>query len=173
MNYCEDIKEKMLASEPKKNCCSRALICGMLAGAEMMPSASDVKTKKDPEQVITFRTEQKSIADLTERLLRLRFGREPELLVGSRPGHKIYLLSLSSKPLETFLLGLEEEEGDPFSFRCPECKAAFLRGFFLGAGSLTDPSIGFHLEFRVPPERADRLVSLLEGGKTARLHEKG
>ena len=163
MNYCEDIKEKMLLAEPKKICCSKSLICGILAGAEMMPSASDVKTKKDPEQVITFRTEQKSLAELAQRLLHLRFGREPELLEGSRPGHKIYLLSFSSKPLETYLLGLEAEEGDPFAFRCPECKAAFLRGLFLGAGSLTDPSVSFHLEFRVPPERADRLVSLLEG----------
>ena len=157
MNYSEQIKEEILKTEPKKVCCSRALCCGIFAGAEM----------SDEDGMIRFRTEQEGVIVLARRLLSERFGKEAEIEVGSRPGHRIYTLAFQSKPLFKFLDALTDVHPDTvpeqralFSFKCTECRAAFLRGLFLGTGSISDPATAFHLEFRVPPTRADALISL-------------
>lgn len=45
-----------------------------------------------------------------------------------------------------------------------ECRAAYLRGAFLGQGSVTDPSKGYHLELLTQEkEYADALLSLFRG----------
>jgi DNA-binding protein WhiA len=157
VNYSEQIKEEILKTEPKKVCCSRALCCGIFAGAEL----------SDEDGTIRFRTEQEGVAMLARRLLSERFGKETEIGIGSRPGHRIYTLAFPSKPLFKFLDALTDVHPDTvkeqcalFSFKCPECRAAFLRGLFLGTGSISDPEKAFHLEFRVPPTRADALISL-------------
>lgn len=161
MKYSDCIKDTLLREEPKKVCCSRALCCGLFVGAE--------PTVGKEEQPIRFRTEQESVAALGVRLVKSRFGKEAELTVGSRPGHKVYILEFSSKPLRKFLTGLTMPlPTDPtarralFSLKCPDCRAAFLRGLFLGCGSVSDPESAFHLEFRLPPERANAVAEMLE-----------
>lgn len=164
MSYSDGIKEEVLKNEPKKVCCSRALACGMLAGAERLPT--DIAGIED--DAILFRTEQESIALLAQRLVKLRFGKETEVSLGSRPGHKVYSIEFSSKPVLKFLHILSErlpedsaERRAALSLKCPECRAAFFRGLFLGCGSISDPQSTFHLEFRVPEERADAVLSIL------------
>lgn len=160
MNYSESVKHGILAGEPKKVCCSRALCCGLFTGAEV----GDGDT-------VRFRTEQEEVAALASRLVRIRFGKEAELLVGARPGHKVYTVEVPSKPLAKAVMALEGPlPADPaaeralLSWKCPECRAAFLRGLFLGCGSVSDPQSAFHLEFRVPPARADLISAILSEG---------
>ena len=171
MNYSEQIKEGILRNEPKKLCCNRAFCCGILAGAELNFDSAESR-----EETITFRTEQENVALLAQRLVQARFGKEPELLIGSRPGHRVYTISVHSKPLQKFLHtisgALPEDftaRRDALSLKCPECKASFLRGLFLGCGSISDPQSSFHLEFRVPPERADAISSILSEEEEAPL----
>ena len=167
MNYSEQLKGTLLESEPKKLCCNRALACGLLAGALLIPSA-------DGEEEIVFRTEQAEVAEAAVRLVKARFGKDAELAVGSRPGHKVYTVSFRSKPVRKLLVSLESgfpatpaEEREVLSWKCPECRAAFLRGVFLGYGSVTDPENAFHLEFILPAPRADAIASLLTADGTA------
>lgn len=157
MNYSERIKEEITQSEPKKLCCNRALCCGIFAGAECVEGDG-----------VRFRTEQECVALLAQRLVGIRFGKEAEIEYGSRPGHRVFTLSVASKPLRKFLSVLDmplptnpSERRTALSFKCPECRSAFLRGLFLGCGSASDPESAFHLEFRVPSERAEAIASLL------------
>lgn len=170
MNYSETVKERILQNEPKKVCCSRAMCCGIFLSAEIL-------TESDTgEDVISFRTEQSGVSTLARHLLAARFGRDTEVTVGSRPGHKVYTLAFSSKPLRKFLASLSEplptdasEERARFAFKCPECRSAFLRGLFLGCGSVNDPQNSFHLEFILPPDRAETVGALLsEDGEAPR-----
>lgn len=157
MNYSERIKEEISKNEPKKLCCNRALACGILAGAECTEGDS-----------VLFRTEQECVALLAQRLIGIRFGKEVPIEYGSRPGHRVFTLEVASKPIRKFLSVLDaplpevpSERRALFSFKCPECRSAFLRGLFLGCGSVSDPESAFHLEFRVPPSRAEAVASLL------------
>lgn len=44
-------------------------------------------------------------------------------------------------------------------YKCPACKAAFLRGVFLASGRITDPNKAFHLEFSLS-KRAKTFIEL-------------
>lgn len=172
MSYSDTLKNTILANEPKKVCCSRALACGLLLGVERLPA----ETVARDEELLIFRTEHERVAELAQRLLKLRFGRDTEINFGSRPGHKTYAITFSSKPVSKFLRGVEAPLPDDLglrremlSLKCPECRAAFFRGIFLGCGSISDPETAFHLEFRLPPARADAVASLLsEDGEPPR-----
>ena len=165
MSYSNELKRSIQANEPKKVCCSRALSCGLFLGASrFMRENSEGRT----EELLCFSTEEETVAHLSERLLALRFGRDAEIEVGSRPGHKTYTLTFSSKPLSKLLRTLEmptSEElkcwWETIGLRCAECRAAFFRGLFLGCGSVSDPASSFHLEFSLPASRAESVAVIL------------
>lgn len=165
MSYSDALKDDILKNEPKKVCCSRALACGLFLGVERTLSSETVERE---DEMLILRTEHDGVAHLAQRLLKLRFGKDVEIKEGSRPGHKTYTLAFSSKPVSKFLKGVEEPLPEDLglrravlSLKCPECRAAFFRGIFLGCGSISDPETAFHLEFRLPPARADAVAVLL------------
>lgn len=165
MSYSDQLKRSILDCEPKKVCCSRALACGLFLGAVRLPREDG---ERKTEELIRFSTEEESVARLAEHLLALRFGREAEIEVGNRPGHKTYTLCFSSKPLSKLLRALENPTPDALQhwwetigLRCAECRSAFFRGLFLGCGSVSDPSSAFHLEFRLPASRAETVAVIL------------
>lgn len=165
MSYSDQLKRSILDCEPKKVCCSRALACGLFLGAVRLPREDG---ERKTEELIRFSTEEESVAHLAKRLLALRFGREAEIEVGSRPGHKTYTLCFSSKPLSKLLRTMENPTPDELQhwwemigLRCSECRSAFFRGLFFGCGSASDPARAFHLEFRLPKERADAVTRIL------------
>lgn len=54
------------------------------------------------------------------------------------------------------------KRGEGFAGRCEGCRASYTAGVFAGAGTATDPSKGFHLEMKVAPETAERLLPILQ-----------
>ena len=59
-------------------------------------------------------------------------------------------------------------EGEPFDriiidvFKCASCRAAFLRGVFCAAGTVSDPEKSFHLEIKTAEKAlADELFSMI------------
>ena len=90
-------------------------------------------------------------------------------------GRRTCVLTLGTEDTRTLLNALHmaetDEEGHihmkrtvprhPLTRQC--CSRAFLRGAFLGAGTVTDPEKGYHLEWRTDDERfAQTLEKLLE-----------
>ena len=61
--------------------------------------------------------------------------------------------------VENITGGISQSDDIPFS--C--CRASFVRGAFLGGGSVTDPQKGYHMEFNTKSdEQALRLQKLLK-----------
>ena len=167
MNYSESLKNTLLENEPKKLCCNRALACGLLVSAALLPSVDGT------EETIAFKIEQEAVAALAVRLVKARFGKDAELSEGMRPGHKVYTVSFRSKPVRKLLTEMEGDfpedipgQREVLSLKCPECRASFLRGLFIGCGSVTDPETGFHLEFMLPASRAEAIARILSIGGT-------
>ena len=97
----------------------------------------------------------------------LEFSRQKRL-----GGRRVCLLTVGEADGRRLLLALrmlrEGPEGAVYrgvpravtTRRC--CRAAFVRGAFLGAGAVTAPEKGYHLEFRASDNRADTLLNILE-----------
>lgn len=98
---------------------------------------------------------------------------------------KEYLSSADIKRGECCKVAFESgKAGLALSKECGACVSHYLAGFFVGSGTITDPSKDFHLDIKAQPDRAAELAELLKeegleagscearGGKT-RLYYKG
>lgn len=135
MSYLSDLKEKMAERVPKRACCSRALLCGMLSA----------RAKDDGEKILCP-LPAGAPAELAGRLIAVQYTREPVFSAHGVGGRSV-CLSFQSRSASSYLAGrrflLPEGEG------CPHCRPAFFRGVFLAAGRLSDIGREVRLEFSV------------------------
>jgi cell division protein WhiA len=76
------------------------------------------------------------------------------------------------------LFGFNPEKGEGFSLNCSSacCRKAILRALFLACGSISEPSLGYHLELSIRnPAAAAMAISLLDsfGIQAGVLHRHG
>ncbi len=151
MSFASEIKSELLRTEVKNTCCERAELCGLIlfCGAIL------------PGGKLRISTENAGAARRGFSLIKALFGIRGELLTNT--GHKgkggtAYAISIET-PGETLqiLSGLSLMEAKTVSFRVREnivekpcCMRAFLRGAFLGGGSVANPEKEYHLEFTTP-----------------------
>lgn len=123
-------------------------------------------------------TENPAIARRVFTLLKNLFGIHTDIMVKKNSALKknnIYLLDVSSEHgaknilLKTGMLKMNEEGVINFTNRISNeiikrncCKRAYLRGAFLGAGSLSNPEKTYHMEFVAnSQEHAEELMKLI------------
>lgn len=140
MSFSSDIKEK-LCSVPYE--CSR---CGIyeISGALLFGGSFDKKG-------IRFATEHGEVAKRVRDGIYSCFGIKADILQVS----KMSRIEISDTYQTENIGGGISLEGDiPFS--C--CRASFLRGAFLGGGSVTDPKKGYHMEFNTRYEKCAKAL---------------
>ncbi|MBQ9783249.1 MAG: DNA-binding protein WhiA [Clostridia bacterium] len=164
MSFTTDVCEELIRLPLKKTCCRKAFLLGLMLGAGR------------EEEQIHARFYSPSLAELAASLLGrlLRVEAEPTPVL--RVGRQTYVLTFRAPAISSFLdavdRGTEEPVHTAVGFRCASCGAAFLRGAFLGCGTVNDPHKGYHLEFLLPtPERSAFLGGFLQNtvGKPGRV----
>ncbi|EPY2271881.1 DNA-binding protein WhiA [Clostridium sporogenes] len=107
-------------------------------------------------------TENAAIARLVFKILKQHFGIHTEIMIkknNSLKKNNIYIILISEEEGVKSLLkevGIIKETINVFSLdynipkniiECDECKRAYIRGAFLGGGSISNPEKTYHLEF--------------------------
>lgn len=160
MSFSKDVKGELARITPAKKCCMLAEISGFLRVAASLKLAGGGKFS------IVASTENAAIARHYKKLIKTYFGSNASLgigestKVGHNKGYRYYLIidpeEKSSQILRETGLMLIREGNDYFSdgiynqiVRTKCCKKAYLRGMFLGCGTMSDPRTSYHLEFVV------------------------
>lgn len=160
MSFSSDIKETISKIQPECPSCKTAELAGMLR-----------LSGKITETEIKFTTENRAVIDRAIMNLAECFGIKKE--AEHRESSKSYQLLINDDfELENITERIMSEDIMPFS--C--CKTSFVRGAFLGSGSVSNPEKSYHLEFVTKQqEEAELLQSLLaaEGFSSKITYRKG
>lgn len=133
MSFSSQIKDKLCALDFSCTACSAAETAGLLRFGGALS-----------QEGIRFSTESFAVASRLHNNLIEVFGIEAGFVSGS----KSLGLSVENKfDIENIYLRLL---GDVTPFDC--CEAAYIRGAFLGSGSVSNPEKGYHLEFSTKNE---------------------
>ncbi len=163
MSFADSVREELLALPVKRACCRRALVCGLLIGADVTDSGV----------VLSCRT--RTSAEFASELFRRQFGQTSELQCAVSHGRQHFFLFLTSESAAGLIGRMADGVIDRSpgaagavraealaEFSCETCHSAFLRGVFLTAATVSDPHKSTHLEFFLRhPERADFLSEFL------------
>lgn len=155
MSFSADTKNELARLELEKKCCKLAEIAGFIrmCGAIRLGGGGKISVK--------ITTENAAVARRYKLLMKDYFDAKTELMVGQTPilkkGHQYELLISADMNAEQILREtgiLLVKEGCNYisdgvlpgliKTRC--CKKAYLRGVFLGAGSITNPERSYHFE---------------------------
>ena len=157
MSFATETKNELSRVVTEKKCCQLAEIAGFIRvagslGMTFQPGGSKF--------TISMATDNPAVARHFKRMLEEYFKVETEIEVGEAQGPKkghSYIISIGKEKGEQVLreVGiLLVREGNNFIsdgiygdlIRSKCCKKAYLRGVFMGAGTMTDPNKGYHLE---------------------------
>lgn len=167
MSFSSDVKGELSRLEPKKKCCMLAEIAGFLR------VSGSVKLRGGGKLSIVASTENAAIARHYKKLIEDYFDIETILEVGNSqmPGkrnlknHNRYYLQIDPEQRASQILRetgilLVREGSDFFSdgiymplVKSKCCKKSYMRGVFLGCGTMSNPKTSYHLEFVLESEQ--------------------
>lgn len=170
--FSAETKRELAQVRPDRACCRRAEI------AALVHATGSIRVSALDGVAIVMKTDHGAIARKVMTLFREVFGFGVEVLLEERPqlgrGRTYRIEVPPGEPSRRVLNELEIldrrnhlDEGVPPGITRNECcRWSFLRGAFLGAGSLSDPSRGtYHLEFvSESPDFAQGLYYMLSLG---------
>lgn len=169
LSFSADVKTECCEVHGKHLHCLRAELAGLvlLSGTISLGSGG---------LSLLLNTESRGVVTRIFSLVKRVYGLECELLSKTGPLKKNEVYSVRISGREQVLsilddLGIAVSLGirlQPEAFSALTqrecCQAAFLRGAFLGGGSISDPQKEYHLEFVVSmPSLAEPLCALLQG----------
>lgn len=165
MSFASGIKSELLRIENKKACCALAELCGILC-------FGGTREPKDGEICLRILTENAASARRCFLLFKQCFGIVATVLKNrSRLGGNAYGITVcGAENVNRVLEGLLIFDKEKIYRHIPEklvkescCMRAFLRGAFLGGGSVTNPEKEYHLEFSMQSKTlAEELSALFE-----------
>ena len=169
MSFANIVKNELARIEPERRCCRIAQLAGLVRmdGTILIGSKNSL--------TLELVTENAAIARMAFKEFKNLFQIEAELTVQRRNRLKrnnVYQVRLPSdgKVLEVLnVLGLTQD-GLMYNPTVKErlvrkdcCKKSYLRGVFLGSGSLSDPQNSYHLEIVTNSEEySESLVKFME-----------
>ena len=161
MSFASETKNELARIEPEKKCCQLAEISGFLRVAGSLRLAGGGKFR------IVITTENPAIARHYKKLIQEYFGIETRLEIGEGTAvgknrnsrHYAYSITIDPENLSEQILRetgiLLIKEGNNYisdgiysgiiKTKC--CRKAYLRGLFMGTGTMSDPEKSYHLEF--------------------------
>ncbi len=149
MAFLSDIKSELCSATVKQPCCRRALLLGILL------AKGEVRESK-----IHLRLADSAVLALSVHLIKEQLGREAVLLPKAHGG-RVSTLCFESAFVNDFLISYEAALENKDFLRCPNCLYALLKGLFLGAGYMTNPTKAYRVEFSLGA-RAEALSRFLE-----------
>lgn len=156
MSFTTDVCEELVTLNIAKNCCKKALLCGLFFGAEIIGENSVKATFKSAHS-----------AEYAAFLLESRYSAPCEIEEAARAG-RVYFTVLAECPSLCKMLratdsGDTREPWELLGFKCGSCRASFLRGAFISTATLSDPKKSYYLEFSLQKqERTERLARVLD-----------
>lgn len=144
MSFSAQIKQELCRTE-SKSCCRRAELAGIVAFSGSMVHDSD-------GECLRLRTENATVARRLFSLARQQF--RGQLPIRQNLNVSLYTIAIRKSPMLDVLLqqlglwrdGRVKFALDPFIVQDDCCIRAFLRGAFLGGGSVSDPEKSYHFE---------------------------
>ena len=173
MTFSSSVREELAHLNIEKSCCALSEL------AAFIRTCATIKIGQSKKLEIRFETENPSTARRIFNIVKFLYDYHCEVSAQKmdrlRSGHH-YMVALSDSTVISHMLkdtGMVHGDENIFSMskkipdgllasRC--CVKSFLRGCFLGCGSMSDPNKSYHLEFDVHDEHlANTLQSLLHG----------
>lgn len=170
MNFSQRVKQELLHTVPEKHCCMLSELSALTqtVGSLMLMGRGRIK--------VVFRTENTDLAKRIFQLLQIRMQITAQVEYHALPrfgGRQECMLTVpesDSLRLLSALHMMRPGEGEYIYKGVPRaaigrkcCRQAFLRGAFLGSGSMQDPSAGYRMEITLPnPDRADTILKVME-----------
>ena len=148
ISFCSELKNGIYAEQIKKNCCKKSMLMGFIAAKGILAGNS----------VRIYPNTQLEMDYVSHAVLEC-FKREVSYKKREK-GRRVSEVFFHNDAAVSFLSQLDGGDFE-FEYKCPSCKAAFLRGLFLASGRVTDPKKAFHLEFSLA-KRAKVLIPLFE-----------
>ena len=159
MSFTSQVKQELAALEPQKDCCMHSEL-----GALSVCCASITLQGRGYKQV-RFSSHSPSVLKRIYTLLKKRFG------ITSFPrfthlkrfgGQRLYELRLGAEDSQTLMTDLYQQGGHMMRLKAVPsrmirricCRRAWIRGAFLGCGSLMNPERGYRAEFVLDSEEA-------------------
>jgi len=148
MSFSSEIKQELCNLPLENTCCQRAELAGLLALSGTLIAESDGGG-------VRLRTENAHVAKRAFTLLSGLFSVHPKRMAVEKKNegyiHTIHLYEHDNfvhimKALGFWRDGRAKFSADPFVTGESCCRRAFLRGAFLGAGSVSAPQKSYHLE---------------------------
>ncbi len=154
MSFCSDIKNELAEIKIHK-CCREPLTYGFL----LFSRSFNIKK-------ICMQTENERTARLYAEMLKKVYDAETEVVSGggSRTTWRAQVPSEADRLriLASVDFGIYDGAINPEVFSRECCAASFIRGAFLACGHLTDPAVGYRVDFPVKDRRmAEELQKLL------------
>ncbi len=159
--FGEQVRRELTERPPRRRCCSGALLCGLFRHAGTLELSGDgVAVRVELGDAAAARLAYTLVRDLggdgqLATFREPRFDRGTRVLVRLHGDRSLQLLH-EVGVLSTGLAPLDEPPGRLLQRRC--CRAAYLRGAFVAAGSVSAPRAPGHLEIRVPEPEGALLV---------------
>lgn len=148
--FSQEVRAHLAQQEVEKACCLQAELLALLS-----VTASETASGK-----LVLAVENGAVARRLFRLVKSAFGQAPRL-DDPDAGRGHYRLVLPTPdPALAEAMSLVKLRSALRRRRC--CRRSFLRGAFLGCGSIVDPERAYHLEFTAPEEVSGWILSLLE-----------
>ncbi len=176
MSFASDVKGELARLKISKKCCMLAEISGFLR------VSGSVRLSGGGKFGIVSSTENAAVARHFKKLIKDYFGSKVDLEVGdsqvpgkSNKGYNRYYLTISPEEKSSQILRetgimLVKEGNDYFSdgiyqpiVKSKCCKKSYLRGLFLGCGTMSDPKKSYNMEFVLESERTANDIKKLIG----------
>jgi DNA-binding protein WhiA len=155
MSFSTDTKNELARVIPEKNCCKLAEIAGFLRVTAGFLIAGGGRMR------VNMTTDNPAVARHFKGQIKEYFDVDTELEIEKAPAPRkgyLYILTVGSVEdsesilRETGMLMVRQKMNyisdgifrDIIRTKC--CRKAYLRGIFLGAGTISDPQKGYHLE---------------------------
>jgi len=149
-SFSQDVRTHLAQIELPKPCCQQATLLALLS----------VCAGEASDRTLTFSVENAAVARLFFRLAKQVFGQSPQLRPPDGHQRTVYRLILEL-PEEGIGEAMRLSDLQKAIKRRACCRRSFLRGAFMGCGSMVDPERAYHLEFTGPSDVSSWIVSLL------------
>ncbi len=170
MSFSSTTKNELSRIRSEDPCCQLAELSALIR------TSGSIKLKGRSRTDLNVLTENPAIARLIFTFFKKNFNIHTEVIVQKNKTLKkgnAYLIQIENAGDILKKLGILIENGGFYSINdsVPEfivrdtcCKRAYIRGAFLGGGSVSDPEKGYHLEFITHNEEyGDSLKDLING----------
>ena len=138
MSFTYELKKEILEKENSKMCCSLAELAGIVAFSSLIKNGN-----------LRIVIENKAVASRIIRLMKRTLGLHAGIDKKSGGGvrkNDVYVITVMQGQSFLEKLGIGKGFNEKLAEK-PCCKKAFLKGAFLGGGSVSDPDKRYHLEF--------------------------